>query len=211
MEMIYKNGKTFWSPVSVSVSINSYVKWEQAFRVFSNIYCKANPTRSAELIEYNHIIHTVAQAYVWDNVYTYHKEFRLHMARNPLRSWAMILQQAWSLRLRDRLSSSSWANTMNSGGSYNKTNNNNFNKNEPCRRFNRGKCNFGPTCRYEHKCSYCFKFGHGMLTCRKAQADRERKTPIAGGESHFKQEKSTLNHAPSYVAQESNAQSVTKK
>ena len=104
IELVVRNGRTFWSPVSVSININSFARWEQAFRVFSNIYCKTNPHRSAELIEYNYVIHTIAMSYVWDNVYTYDKEFRLHMARNPQRSWAMILQQAWLLRLRDRIS-----------------------------------------------------------------------------------------------------------
>ena len=103
MEMYVKNGRTFWMPVSHTVSINSFARWEQAFRVFPNIYCKANPHRASELIEYNHVIHTIAMAYTWDNVYTYDKEFRMHMARNPHRSWAIILQQAWSLRLMDRI------------------------------------------------------------------------------------------------------------
>ena len=59
MEMYVRNGKTFWMPASNSVNINGFSRWEQAFRVFSNIYCKANPHRAAELIEYNHVIHTI--------------------------------------------------------------------------------------------------------------------------------------------------------
>ena len=173
MEMIVKDGRTFWSPVTSVTNIGSFAKWEQAFRVFSNIYCKANSHRSAELIEYNHIIHTIAMAYSWDNVYTYDKEFRMHMGRNPHRSWAMILQQAWSLRLKDRLTyghsygggSSGSYNNYNYAG--NKSSNGNGNGNrakvpEPCRRFNRGMCNFGPNCKYEHKCNYCNKFGQGQ-------------------------------------------------
>ena len=38
MELIIKNGKTYWTPVTETVSINGFSKWEQAFRVFSNIY-----------------------------------------------------------------------------------------------------------------------------------------------------------------------------
>ena len=45
---------------------------------------------------------------------------------------------------------------------------------EPCRCFNRGKCSFGSNCKCEHHCSYCFKFGHGSVNCRKATADREK-------------------------------------
>ena len=104
MEMFVKNGRTFWMPVNNGVNINNFGHWEQAFRVFSNIYCRANPQRATELIEYNNVIHSISLSYVWDNVYTYDKEFRLHMVRNPRRSWSVILQQAWSLRLRDRLS-----------------------------------------------------------------------------------------------------------
>ena len=46
---------------------------------------------------------------------------------------------------------------------------------EPCRSFNRGKCNFGSNCKYEHRYSYCYKYGHGAVNCRKAQGDRGNK------------------------------------
>ena len=99
----------------------------------------------------------------------YDKEFRLHMSRFPQRSWAIILQQAWSMRLKDRvvnrLNNSSPGGNGYSGSSRTRVN-------DPCRRFNRGRCNFGSSCKYEHRCSYCFKFGHSTLNCRKAQADR---------------------------------------
>ena len=170
LELVIRDGHTYWAPVTTSTNINSFAKWEQAFRVFANIFSKANPTRSSELIEYNHIIHTIALAYTWDNVYTYDKEFRLHMSRNPHRSWSIILQQAWSMRLRDRLSNS-WASQNNSGmnrGAMQKR------SNELCRKFNRGRCNFGPNCKFDHRCSYCQKFGHGSVNCRKAIADHEK-------------------------------------
>ena len=177
LEMFLKNG-AYWMPANTAVSINSFTKWEQAFRVFSNIYCKANPHQAAELIEYNHVIYTISLAYTWENVYTYDREFRMHMARFPQRSWAMILPQAWSLRLRDRIT--------NQGGSAGSSNFRNAGKqSEPCRRFNWGKCNFGAQCKYEHRCSYCFKFGHGVLTCRKAQGDRSTLTS-SGKDKDFK-------------------------
>ena len=60
MEMVNRGGMSFWVPISdrESISINNYGKWEQAFRVFSNIYTYHHPTRAGELIQYNHIIHT---------------------------------------------------------------------------------------------------------------------------------------------------------
>ena len=175
LEMVIKNGRTYWAPVHSGVNITGFGKWEQAFRVYSNIYCKQSPARAAELIEYNHVIYTIATHYVWENVYAYDKDFRLHMARNPARSWSIILQQAWSLRLRDRLTGNT--NGFQSGG------NNRVRSNEPCRRFNRGKCNFGTNCKYEHRCNYCNKFGHGAVNCRKAIADRNHSNN--GNNNHY--------------------------
>ena len=60
LELVIKNGKTFWVPTSESVSINNFSRWEQAFRIFSNIYTGKYPHKSSELSQYNHIIHTIA-------------------------------------------------------------------------------------------------------------------------------------------------------
>ena len=45
---------------------------------------------------------------------------------------------------------------------------------ELCKQYNRGHCKFGANCKFEHKCSYCNKFGHTVLVCRKLIADKER-------------------------------------
>ena len=37
LKLVVKNGRTFWAPVSESVSIKSFSHWEQAFRIFSTI------------------------------------------------------------------------------------------------------------------------------------------------------------------------------
>ena len=41
-------------------------------------------------------------------------------------------------------------------------------------KFNKGKCKFGMSCRYDHHCSYCLKFGHNVINCHKLVADCER-------------------------------------
>ena len=83
MELVVKNGKTFWVPVTESVVINNFSKWEQAFRIYSNLYTWAHPHRSSELIQYNHIIHSIAMQFTWENVYSYDKEFRIHLTKHP--------------------------------------------------------------------------------------------------------------------------------
>ena len=103
LELVIRNGQTYWSPVSESIYINSFSKWEQAFRIFANIYTSEFPQRSSELIQYNHIIHSIVSTYTWENIYSYDHEFQLHISRHPERSWSVILQQAWSMKLRDHI------------------------------------------------------------------------------------------------------------
>ena len=48
MEMVNKGGLSFWVPVAKreNTAISSFGKWEQAFRVFSNIYTSFHPSLS---------------------------------------------------------------------------------------------------------------------------------------------------------------------
>ena len=103
VQMLMKNGQTFFVLVQETTAINSYIRWEQAFRVFSDIFTRAYPQKSGELIQCNHIIHTISHTYIWDNVYRYDKDFRLHISQYPQRSWGIILQQAWAMRLKDKI------------------------------------------------------------------------------------------------------------
>ena len=176
-QLFQKGGQTYFAQPRSSVNISNIHKWDQAFRVYTNIYTQRHPQRASELMEYSHTIHTIAAAYVWENVYLYDIDFRMQMGRNPTRAWSVILQQSWNLRLKDRLTNRYEAQ----GGHHTPQNHNtqgnragNNLKTEPCRRFNRGKCGYGPSCRYEHRCSYCFKTGHSILNCRKLAADREK-------------------------------------
>ena len=76
MELVNKGGYTYFVPVSdreCTSSISSFSGWEQAFRVFSNVYTKFFPDRATQLIQYNHIIYLASQNFVWENVYWYDK------------------------------------------------------------------------------------------------------------------------------------------
>ena len=182
LQPVYKDGQVFWQSLSDQTSMSSisnFHKWEQAFRIYSKIYVKFHPHRASELIQYSHNIHSASLTFIWDNVYNYDHEFRLHIARHPMRSWAVTLQHAWNLKMRDRLGQNSIGN--HSGSSFGQSrqmdrgdhNNSRMKQSEPCKRYNHGKYNFGSSCKYEHKCSYCFKFGHGILECRRLGSDRD--------------------------------------
>ena len=128
----------YLSPVSdrETLQINSYMRWEQAFRVYSNILTARFPQKATELLQYNHTIHSVSSAYVWDNIYMYDREFRCHISHHPTRSWAIILQ-AWTMILKDCIKYENFHQKKGKGG-------------EPCQKYNKGKCSYGLSCRFDH-------------------------------------------------------------
>ena len=107
IELVNRGGRITFAPVSSreASAIPNLTKWEQAFRVFSDIYLRANPERVNELIEYGNTIATASQTYIWENVYAYDKMFRMHMGEFKGRSWKVILHQAWMTKLKDRIES----------------------------------------------------------------------------------------------------------
>ena len=164
MELVNRNGMTYWTPMVDKElgTITSFSRWDVAFRVFSNIYMTKYPHKSSELIQYCHVIHTASLTYVWENVYFYDKEFHIQILRHPQRSWAIILQQVWNLRLKDKLKHDSFTDR---GHQKSK---------EICKRFNRGKCHNGMSCHYKHRCLNCGKFGHSGHICRHKKQDLDR-------------------------------------
>ena len=164
MELVNRGGQTFFVPAKYGSgadnSISSFSRWEQAFRVFSNIFTNRYPERSSELIQYNHIMFTAAMTFQWENVYLYDREFRLHMSRFPNRSWAIILQQAWTMRMKDRI-------TRRDGNFGYGKGDKKGSKKDICWRYNKGKCTYGNNCKFEHRCNTCNKYGHGAHICRR--------------------------------------------
>ena len=176
LEIINKNGVSFLSPVSDkdALQITSYGHWEQAFRVFSNILTSKFLQKAPELLQYNHTIHSASTAYIWENVYMYDREFRQHISHHPHHPWNVILQQAWTMILKDRLRGES---------SYShKGNRQNKRDREPHKRFNRGKCSYGLSCKFDHRCSVpkCGKFGHGAHICRMKNTTEDASVPATG-------------------------------
>ena len=181
LEIVNKNGMSFLAPASDnSIVINSYGKWEQAFRIFSNILTTKFPGKSTELLQYNHTIHSASTTYAGDNVYAYNKEFRCHIARHPYRSWAIILQQAWTMLLKDRVVRGEYSSSQQrAGGTYGGSGK----WKEICKRFNKGCCTYGLSCKYDHRCSVpkCGKFGHGAHICHLRIA-QEQETGVNNNE-----------------------------
>ena len=146
LEFVTRNGMTYLTPVGDKdgTNINSYIKWEQAFHIYSNVLTSQFPEKSSELLQYNHMIHTASMSYLWENVYSYDKELRHHISHHPYRAWNVLLMQAWTMLLKDRL--------RHDTGPFQKQRHSKRDV-EPCRCFNRGRCTYGLSCKFDHHCS----------------------------------------------------------
>ena len=182
MQLVNKKGIQAWVPMHHRdhSAINSFNKWEQAFRVYSNVLTEKYPHKSAELIQYNHVINTAAQSIIWDNVYKYDKDFRRHISKFPTRSWTIILHQAWMMRLKDRMNSDRGYGRSNTNDQRNKM------RRENCRKFNVGKCTYGLSCKFEHRCALCLKSGHGAHNCRRVKGATDNNERWSDSKNEFR-------------------------
>ena len=174
LEIIGKDdGQSFLVPLSErpnNDTVSSFRQWDRAFRVYSGIYSKANPDRAEELHQYINSIETASETFAWDNVYAYDEVFRNLMEEFPRRPWGMICQQAWSLIPRDPAPKQNGGNSFKKSGFKRKDGDT-----EICYRFNKGRCSFGTSSRYYHRCSHRNKSGHAMNVCRKRDKDKKAK------------------------------------
>ena len=71
LEIVNRNGVSFLSPVAEREThqINSYARWEQAFRVYSNVITSQLLSKAPEFLQYNHTIHTAAMSYHLENIF----------------------------------------------------------------------------------------------------------------------------------------------
>ena len=82
----------------------------------------------------------------------------MHLENHPARSWAIILQQAWTMKMR-RSNTTSPGRPGNGGGDHARK--------TVCWSFNFGTCEYGIGCKFDHKCLICLKWGHGAHSCRR--------------------------------------------
>ena len=63
MQLVTKGRLSYWVPADRDCKITNVHKWEQAFRIYAAIYCKAKPHRASEIWQYIYVINSVAAAY----------------------------------------------------------------------------------------------------------------------------------------------------
>lgn len=151
-------GKPSFVPDDDTKELNSYQKWEEAFEIFASIYIRGNPGRANELYEYKYDIRDAAQTYIWENVFDYDIEFRLHMARHKDRDWGARLTDKYQKFMKNHLryDRAESQNHHNSGAQHISanlgSNSKSIKNRENCRRYNKGRCTWGKNCRYLHRC-----------------------------------------------------------
>ena len=172
LQLINKDGLSYFVPtIDRETKIDNIKKWEQAFRVYTTIYCNANPTRSGEILQYVDVIHRAASTFSWDNVARYDYVFRQLMAAKPHRSWAKVYTQMWNITLNEPLRKFQESNNH----FQNRQQGGNKKRESVCWKFNKGNCTYGKSCKFEHKCSYCGGFSHGASTCLKKAGKKNDK------------------------------------
>ena len=175
IQLMTRNGLTYLTPSNTESKITNLCKWDQAFRVYSTIYTKANPERLSEILQYIHIIHTGVGAYSWSNVAFYDFMFRRLMATKPCHSWAKTYNLGWNLALKDpTMKAFNYTGQGASGNSATGGQSNSVNgksktwKDDCCWHFNKGNnCKNGTNCKWDHRCTYCGIWNHSFSNCRK--------------------------------------------
>ena len=184
IEIVTRSGRTFLAPPQNGAKINGVRRWDQAFRIYSMVYCQANPDRSGEILQYMDVIHGAAMNYSWENVAQYDYMFRQLMAAKPWRSWAKTYSQGWNVSLKAQNFNSHQGNNRNRNRQISNNSNSHANSNgnnvrssssrvrtwrdNCCWKFNKNKCKKRSNeCDYDHKCTYCGGSNHGYYNCRK--------------------------------------------
>ena len=175
LEWISKEGMTFLSPVQDrEQQITNMRRWEQAFRIYSAIYCAANPSRSGEIWQYIYTINSAASTYIWDNVAYYDTTFRQLMAECPGRPWSKTYTQLWQLALCDVIPKGGTSYNSNKTGEASGLGVNQKQyktwRDNCCWGYNRTRKCTKNGCKFDKRCSYCGAWNHGAYACRKKQA-----------------------------------------
>ena len=90
-------GQLLWEDGRPKRRITSIHMWTNAFLIFSAVFLEAHPHRTQELLKYMSLVRTAASRYQGFGWRDYDKHFRMRQQVQPLRSWASIDSELWSL------------------------------------------------------------------------------------------------------------------
>lgn len=170
LQVVNKDGISCFVPADRDnfKDITGYRQWEVAFKVFMGVYVSKWTDRAQELLQYSHTIQTASLTYPWENVFNYDIAIRELMTDNPGRLWSKICQHTWAMELGEPTNKIGYASSSNVGAQVQKT------QRRVCWKFNKGRCNFGVNCEFDHRCSVCGGRNHGRYNCYKRGKSGEK-------------------------------------
>ena len=152
--MVIKQGVTH------SKKVDTFDKWCSAFHTFMAIYLTKHPGRAIEMLKYIETIRLAAIQFAGAGWKKYDEQFRLQQESNPSNSWGVINMELWvtvaaaTAALPAHFSPSASQPSFGQGArgfcyAYNGPNG----------------CHYR-SCKFQHKCSKCFRMGHNAASCR---------------------------------------------
>ena len=150
-----------YKPVSQSKKIDSWNRWQQAFRVYFSIYTVAYPSRITGLLEFENLIQVLSTRYPWNSVYNYERKFRIALSSETNPKWGVPDNVLMTTDLLAPMGKEKPGPGPVKGQAQNRQMGGQI-----CFAYNAGKCTYGDRCKFEHRCSRCKKYGHSELTCR---------------------------------------------
>ena len=165
-------------PAKAKKEISSYHKWEAAWPIYKGIllikYTDPGKVlqKTLELTQYEQDIYLAASTFIWEAVYNYNKKCRHKIASNPHRSWDSFDNRLWSQQFTGshllKKKDPPIAKKPKAGGD----------DSDVCFKYNQaGGCPFGQSCKFQHKCMVCGKWGHPATQCHHKKEGRNRDKP----------------------------------
>lgn len=136
--------------------IDNFATWLEAWTSFAAIYTAAHPSRSGELLAYQHHLLKAHQQFTFAAVADYDRSFRASIANSPALRWDAIPQSLYTTIFNAqavrpfRAASAAASGAAPSPGA--------------CFLFNRGSCR-RKACQYAHICSACGASDHPKPRC----------------------------------------------
>ena len=153
---VSSDGKIEARPRTSKEKVMNIDQWSDAFLIFASIYLQQFPNKTQQLLKYMSVIRDASRKYPVNAWRTYDEQIRMRQS---------LQTHDWG-----KLNADLWMRTMSTGPSTGIA----------CREFNKGSCQFA-RCRYEHKCTLCGSFQHGMFRCTVGKSSYDnRPTPFRG-------------------------------
>lgn len=163
-----ENGQLQFKKPASRRQMGSIEQFVSAFLIFMDVYLVRHPEKTHDMLIYLEKIRTAATRYGGTGWKTYDEQFRLRLARDPAKSWAVMDGELW-VTIFTASSTGTAAMSHNIAPSQFKgypQSQNNLVKTKTCFKFNRLQGNqcTQKNCQYLHICNACKK-NHPLSSC----------------------------------------------